>query len=70
MTDKPENPNAFPGPPNHGMTLRDYFAGQVIAGLAAPVAVQGYLRKVGVKSEDVAASAYRLADAMLKERSK
>ena len=41
MTDKPENPQAFPhGNPTHGgdigMTLRDYFAGQALAGFCAP----------------------------------
>ena len=40
MTDKPENPQAFPhGNPTHGgttgMTLRDYFAGQALAGMTA-----------------------------------
>lgn len=52
-----------------GMTLRDYFAGQVIAGLGAPVVTSG---RAGVSSrfnsDDIAASAYRMADAMLKAR--
>ena len=44
---------------DRGMTLRDYFAGQAIEGC------EGY-----DKVEYVAQQAYRLADAMLKERSK
>ena len=32
MTDKPENQSAFPSRHWSGMTLRDYFAGQIIAG--------------------------------------
>lgn len=64
MTDKPQNQNAFPGPPNHGMTLRDYFAGQALAGLS------GLARVEGMSPEDLASMAYADADAMLKERSK
>jgi hypothetical protein len=76
VTDKPENPQAFPhGNPSHGgdigMTLRDYFAGQIIAGLGAPVVTHG--RRGGTwnyDGEEVAAAAYQMADLMLKERSK
>ncbi len=77
MTDKPENPPAFPrtdddwGRGEQGMPLRDYFAGQIIAGLGAPVVTHG--RRGGTWNYDgkeVAASAYRMADLMLKERSK
>lgn len=69
MTDKPENPQAFPhGNPTHGgdigMTLRDYFAGQALAGLS------GLARIEGMSPEDLASMAYADADAMLKERSK
>ena len=70
MTDKPENPPAFPlsnpySGRHEGMTLRDYFAGQALAGLAG----------MGAASEDMEACdqawfAYEIADAMLKERSK
>lgn len=54
----------------HGMTLRDYFAGQALAGLCA---------NDGIEFEPVAADkihpiyarhAYGLADAMIAERSK
>lgn len=52
---------AFPIPEQHcneGMTLRDYFAGQVITSETGEV-----------KPKDAAEWAYRVADAMLKERS-
>lgn len=65
MTTPPDGGPAFPcGPENSdhpGMSLRDFFAGQAIAGL-------------GLTDEEtdswggVAAYAYGLADAMLKER--
>jgi hypothetical protein len=42
-----------------GMTLRDYFAGQALAGMSIEVGM-----------EDIAARCYCLADAMLAERSK
>ena len=69
MTDKPENPQAFPhGNPTHGgdtgMTLRDYFAGQALAGSCALPDMRT------VKDSIIAEAAYSLADAMLKERSK
>ena len=45
----------------HGMTLRDYFAGQTVIGLAVS----------DENSDDTIAKwAYSLADAMLKERDK
>lgn len=46
------------------MTLRDYFAGQSLAGLS------GLAWKEGIAPEDLASMAYADADAMLKERSK
>ena len=45
----------------HGMSLRDWFAGQALAGMLASEESSGTW-------EDFARSAYRLADAMLKER--
>ena len=69
MTDKPENPSAFPSRYWSGMTLRDYFAGQIIAGLGAPVVAHG--RRGGTWNYDgveVAAAAYQMADLMMKER--
>ena len=64
--------DAFPWSPgdfSHGMTLRDWFAGQALAGM---LAFDGYSSPVTDKritSEIFADSAYELADAMLKERS-
>lgn len=60
----PSNPSVFPleGCSN-GMTLRDWFAGQALAGLLADSK-----RPSEDTTNDVAASAYRLADAMLRER--
>lgn len=64
---------AFPfvalGDPNHpasepGMLLRDYFAGQALAGMMADPAT------FDVPPEVIARSSYRLADAMLLERAK
>ena len=79
--DKPENPPAFPlaaeGPncPHfaEGMTLRDYFAAQALAGdMASQDAAQGvYLNNI--EPSVLAARAaffYRFADAMLAERAK
>ncbi|WP_321791426.1 hypothetical protein [Caballeronia sp. J97] len=63
---KLNNPRAFPGNSNYGMSLRDYFAGQALAG-----------DMVDERIPDDASSAllekrallyYRLADAMLKAR--
>lgn len=48
----------------HGMTLRDYFAGQALAGMSA----QAYIHSEdGIA--DCATDAYALADAMLAARS-
>ena len=68
MTDKPENPSAFPVPwpdasPSLGMTLRDYFAGQALAGLCANPGGD-------CDAETMANVSYSLADAMLKARVK
>ncbi len=56
--------------PNHptpivlrGMTLRDYFAGQAMAGLCESAVGPGY------NEAHIAAACWRLADAMLDERS-
>ncbi len=62
-----ENPPAFPmGDPTHGgydgMTLRDYFAGQALAGLAHVDPWVGEIAK--------AQMAYEIADAMLTARQK
>ena len=59
-----DNPNAFPATRHDtGMTLRDYFAGQALAGiLANPNWVGSW--------QDAAKHAYLSADAMLAERTK
>jgi len=69
MTDEPENPRAFPKfddnilTSQRGMTLRDYFAGQAMAGMLASPSVNS---KAGV----LAGACYEQADNMLKERTK
>lgn len=71
MTDK--STLAFPllkanGYSNDGMTLRDYFAGQVITGLINNELIDalGPDRFPTVAAQ----TAYQIADAMIKERSK
>jgi hypothetical protein len=69
---KPENPAAFPttapldgwGDPAQGMTLRDWFAGQALAGFMANK------RRPTTIALDDAEWCYRIADAMLAEREK
>lgn len=74
MSDKPENPPAFPTPDQYtpggqpvmqgssGMTLRDWFAGQALAGMCA--------QPTDGNANADARYAYHLADAMLAERAK
>lgn len=60
MSDEPENPKAFPtGNFNKGMTLRDYFAGQALAGILA---------RTSYTEKDASRIAYVMASAMLVER--
>ena len=56
---------AFPTPhPGHeGMALRDWFAGQAVAGLLA----RGYAAAAPDFTDDVARVAYLIADAMIME---
>ena len=66
--DKSENPYAFPvstidGFTQHGATLRDYFAGQALAGIAQS---GDYVGRENIAAFD----AYKFSDAMLAERSK
>ena len=57
------NPSAFPsaGYGASGMTLRDYFAGQALAGMLGNPNSRG-------ASVEYASAAYRYADVMLAER--
>lgn len=78
MSDKPENPQAFPikytskhrgaeivAQDIHlGMTLRDYFAGQALVGTISATFAETW------GPEHIAGQCYYLADAMLKEREK
>lgn len=73
----PENPPAFPqqcadaldvGMVHEGMTLRDWFAGQALAGYIAHLGGQGI--HVGSYTDECATEAFMLADAMLAARSK
>ena len=52
-------------PPQLGMTLRDWFAGQALAGISSTLAHEYEDRDL---AERYAADAYELADAMLKAR--
>lgn len=62
-----------------GMTLRDYFAGQALAGIAGPIttanptSLESAAKLIGYSGPMegfVAVEAYRMADAMIAERSK
>lgn len=57
--------NAFPDKYNGGMTLRDYFAGQILAGLiASPNRIAGKI------DNEIGKTCYGVADMVLKERLK
>lgn len=67
MTDKSPITYLIPAD-QHGMSLRDYFAGQAITGIAA-----GYWANPqmgGLNSESLSSEAYDIADAMLAQREK
>jgi hypothetical protein len=57
---------AFPFPTNHpaheGMTLRDWFAGQALAGITGDPSVED------MDQNEIARAAYLYADAMLEAR--
>lgn len=74
-----DNPHAFPNignsawsmPPTEGMTLRDWFAGQALAGIMARMEQSGF--ELGIENGDwtcPAGDAYDVAEAMLAERRK
>lgn len=69
MSAKPDGGHAFPhdgGAGNEGMTLRDWFAGQALAGMMADpnVRVDAETNRV------IARQSYDLADAMIEARQK
>lgn len=86
MKNTPENPPAFPAPPNpnytddanlgqRGMTLRDWFAGQFAAAMVgdphSTAVVSGMADKENARPTDAMAGiAYDLADSLLREREK
>jgi len=67
----PENPPAFPNMAGvglyAGMTLRDWFAGQALAGMSSIALDDGDMI---MGWADMSKAAYDAADAMLAERSK
>ena len=67
MTDKQDGGSAFPVDREYlyqGMTLRDWFAGQALAGLIASCTT------AWPPEEVIAGTAYEVADAMLAARGK
>lgn len=72
MSDEPLNPAAFPRTAdpsvkiagNDGMTLRDWFAGQALAGFAG----SHHASEATWEDRRVAASCYEVADAILVAR--
>ena len=80
MSTKPDGGPAFPGAmgigQNEGMSLRDWFAGMALSGLATNqemlLANDELVTRMGTAGIDrlQANKAYRLADAMLTERNK
>ncbi|KXU93487.1 hypothetical protein CR51_29320 [Caballeronia megalochromosomata] len=63
---KLNNPRAFPGNSNYGMSLRDYFAGQALAGDMADERLASDASPALLEAR--AQLYYRLADAMLRVR--
>ena len=79
MEEKPENPYAFAAYANDcgqvGMTLRDWFAGQALAGHCSSTEYLTAARKAGdqrgvAATTQIAEGCYELADAMLAARAK
>lgn len=65
----PNNGNRFDGRIAEGMTLRDWFAGQALAGIL-PVCARDTPTPDETPTQAFARKAYDLADAMLAERAK
>lgn len=75
--DKPENPPAFPtdgriqhGTPYDGMSLRDWFAGQALSGVAYIMFTDLGGDDLADQTDTAAIWAYAFADAMLTTRAK
>ena len=66
--------SAFPNGYHHGMTLRDYFAGQALVGLFSNMMALGAIKSMSKESEDadalIARAVYGQADVMIAERNK
>lgn len=62
--------NAFPDENHRGMTLRDYFAGQALAGNLEQGVENDMHSGWWHDSSKIAQRAYAIADAMLKARGK
>lgn len=69
---QPFGPNGFPfSVADKGMTLRDWFAGQALAGVLIICRDDtAYQKAVGDPDEYLSTQAYRMADPMLKARSR
>jgi hypothetical protein len=69
-----EAPTPKKDAPKKDIALRDWFAGQALAGFCANPDLNGYAAKIGLTPDGVqkayADSAYAQADAMIAERSK
>jgi hypothetical protein len=64
---------AFPVPDSDfelGMTLRDYFAAKAMTTMFYPAIMESIRTDKDLDCDQVAAFAYTMADAMLKERNK
>ena len=55
---------------NEGMTMRDWFAGKAMTTMFYPAIMESIRTDKDLDCDQVAAFAYLMADAMLKERSK
>lgn len=72
MSEKPENPQAFASHGSmgevvqEGMTLRDYFAAKAMQAFISSIEELDSNSKI--KHETIANDAFKMADAMLKER--
>jgi hypothetical protein len=68
MSDFPETQYAFPSNGERGMTLRDWFAGQALAGVIDAAARVQNTPKMEELATRISSISYLIADAMMKER--